>query len=360
MSDNDHYLVLGIAEGANTAEVKRAYRALMRQYHPDYNPDPGATVSVLAIAEAHRVLSHQELRAQFDSRRNASAARLVSASGAEVHLGSLLGLGGRARVHRVEGRPGAAVKIYDGGATLTERTSLTNLLAMDPPRTVRLRGSGEMVPTLAWPEEAVFRGDMVCGYLMAKIPDGAVPLTVLAQQSGAPSWVDQLDLFVRLHIGMNLALLLEQMHSAHLVVGGLNPMHLYVAPSLVVTLTGCDSFVPEGGSRTAGTYMDEYVAPEVAKGAPVSFESDRFVLAVLLHELLTGRHPYRRGNAPRDLSGAALMPLRSAIDRALRSGVRSPDVRPKPHEWIGVLQKCAGALRSQAPRSGQGGVSGTT
>lgn len=76
--------------------------------------------------------------------------------------------------------------------------------------------------------------------------------------------------------------------------------------------------------------------------------------------VFSGRDTFRRGNAPRDIGGAALMPLRSAIDRALRSGVQSPDVRPKPHEWIEVLKMCAKALESQASRSAPGGARGTT
>nr|WP_306239620.1 DnaJ domain-containing protein [Ornithinimicrobium cryptoxanthini] len=352
-------MILGISDGASTAEVKRAYRAQMRRYHPDYNPDPGAPTLVLEITEAHRVLSHQELRAQYDRQRNtAKKVHLVSASGMEIGLGALLGRGGRSRVYRVADRPRVLVKIFEGGATQAERNNLTELLAVDPKRTVRLRESGETVPTLAWPEELVFDGDRVVGYLMAEHPAGGVPLNVLTRLTGVPAWVDQLDLFVRLHVGMNLALLVEQVHAGNLVVGNLNPNAVYVAPSLVVTLIGCDSFVVAGHPRLRQTYMEGYVAPEVARGGAFSLESDRFVLAVLLHELLPGRHPYRAGNAPRDLSDAALTPLRSAFDRALRSSVYSPEVRLTPREWIRVLQKCAKSLRPQAPLANRGGARG--
>ena len=38
----DYYGVLGIARGASDSDIKRAYRKLARDLHPDVNPDPGA------------------------------------------------------------------------------------------------------------------------------------------------------------------------------------------------------------------------------------------------------------------------------------------------------------------------------
>lgn len=362
MPESDHYVVLGISDSATSIEVKRAYRTLMRRFHPDYNPDPAAAALLIEVSEAHRVLSHPALRAEYDRQQGAAKpVQLVSPSNAEVRLGALLGTGERSRVYRVLDQPGVVVKLYGGGATQAERISLMKLLARDPKRTVRLRDCGAVVPTLAWPEETVFGDDAVRGYLMAEHPAGAVPLTVLGHQAGVPAWVDRLELFVRLHIGMNLALHLDQLHAAGIMVGNFKPTDVYVAPSLVVTLSGCDTFVVAGGGpQIDRQYTTGYAAPEVAEGADFSLESDRFALAVLLHELITGRHPFRHGTTARDISGAELTPLRNAIDRALRSGVHSPEVRPSPREWIGVLEKCATALRSKMPRPAQGGSHGAT
>src|SRR4051794_35675749 len=53
----DYYEVLAIERGASADEVKRAYRRLARQYHPDVNKEPGAEERFKEINEAYEVLS---------------------------------------------------------------------------------------------------------------------------------------------------------------------------------------------------------------------------------------------------------------------------------------------------------------
>jgi molecular chaperone DnaJ len=63
----DYYEVLGIARGVNDEEIKKAYRRLAIQYHPDRNPgDRQAEERFKEINEAYQVLSDPEKRLQYD------------------------------------------------------------------------------------------------------------------------------------------------------------------------------------------------------------------------------------------------------------------------------------------------------
>ncbi|MGN6444039.1 DnaJ C-terminal domain-containing protein [Amnibacterium sp.] len=62
----DFYETLGVSRTADVKQIRRAYRALARKYHPDVNKDPGADERFKRISEAHHVLSDPELRAQYD------------------------------------------------------------------------------------------------------------------------------------------------------------------------------------------------------------------------------------------------------------------------------------------------------
>lgn len=63
----DYYEVLGVDRNAPDAEVKKAYRKLARQYHPDRNPgDKAAEAKFKEVQEAYDVLSDKDKRAQYD------------------------------------------------------------------------------------------------------------------------------------------------------------------------------------------------------------------------------------------------------------------------------------------------------
>ena len=64
----DYYEVLGVGRDADGAEVKRAFRGLARELHPDVNAhDPEAEEKFKAAAEAYEVLSDPEQRRVYDT-----------------------------------------------------------------------------------------------------------------------------------------------------------------------------------------------------------------------------------------------------------------------------------------------------
>src|SRR6188474_708913 len=65
-TERDLYAVLGVERNASDAEIKRAFRRLAQQWHPDVNRDSGADLRFKEINQAYQVLSDPQRRQAYD------------------------------------------------------------------------------------------------------------------------------------------------------------------------------------------------------------------------------------------------------------------------------------------------------
>ncbi len=63
---NDYYGILGVRRDADADEIKKAYRRLARELHPDVNPDPALQERFKEVTQAYEVLSDPEKRQMYD------------------------------------------------------------------------------------------------------------------------------------------------------------------------------------------------------------------------------------------------------------------------------------------------------
>ena len=97
MSQRNYYEILGVPRDASEDEIRKAYRALARKYHPDVNPNnPQAEARFKEINEAHTVLSDKTKRAQYDRVGSSGAQAAGAYSGGSPFGGQTMpgGMGG--------------------------------------------------------------------------------------------------------------------------------------------------------------------------------------------------------------------------------------------------------------------------
>ena len=84
----DYYEVLGVGKSASKDEIKKAYRKLAMQYHPDRNPgDKVAEEKFKEAAEAYEVLSDDQKRQRYDQFGHAGVSGAGGGGGSACHQG---------------------------------------------------------------------------------------------------------------------------------------------------------------------------------------------------------------------------------------------------------------------------------
>ncbi|XP_067443906.1 dnaJ homolog subfamily C member 16-like [Thunnus thynnus] len=65
-SEHDPYKILGVSRSASQAEIKRAYKNLAKEWHPEKNKDPNAEDMFIKVSKSYEILSNEERRSNFD------------------------------------------------------------------------------------------------------------------------------------------------------------------------------------------------------------------------------------------------------------------------------------------------------
>lgn len=117
----DYYKILGVSEDASPEELKKAFRQLARESHPDAHPDdPTAEARFREVAEAYEVLSDPEKRQRYDRGETSDFGDLFGGFGFDDILRSVFGDGGLFGGSRTGGRRRGRDVLVPASITLAE------------------------------------------------------------------------------------------------------------------------------------------------------------------------------------------------------------------------------------------------
>jgi molecular chaperone DnaJ len=109
MASTDLYAILGVAREASPEELKKAYRRLVRDLHPDVNPDPAVQERFKEITAAYEILSDPEKRQRYDAGGDQMGGFGSFGDIFEAFFGGGMGMGSRGP--RTRARRGADVPV---------------------------------------------------------------------------------------------------------------------------------------------------------------------------------------------------------------------------------------------------------
>lgn len=112
MAEKNYYDILGVKKDASAADIKKKYRKLVRQFHPDVSDDPDADNKIAEINNAYETIRDEDKRAEYDAMLNNPFAGQSGAGG----FGGQAGAGqGGFRWEDIKGQFGDGEAFGDGG-----------------------------------------------------------------------------------------------------------------------------------------------------------------------------------------------------------------------------------------------------
>ena len=213
---------------------------------------------------------------------------LLDAYGRPISIGAKLGAGGEGTVYALGA--GEVAKIYAAEPAPQRIGKLEALVRA---------GSPEVRAIAAWPHQILReQSGRITGFTMARIEHGATIATAMNPGSRKATF-PQATWGWLIHVGRNLAVAMQSLHAAGIVVGDVNDSNVLVGSDALVRLIDVDSFQVRDGGRvyTCDVGMPIYQPPELYGHGYAGLERtpnhDQFGLAVLIFQLVfMGRHPW--------------------------------------------------------------------